>query len=247
MKLHPLVRASNLASKIATPIFVVGVICGLLKLMMPPSPYEIIFGKIALSCGGYIFLQIALMIVALKVSKPIVEQWRFSPASFLCKSMAVENDRVIRNQIEMWTRPMYWDGCEPPIFAGFQPASLAMARLMGAAAPIAVVSLMEPETVEGLCEEVLKGYTTWSTAPSKLDFSPDLARELLSKYITLIAESYSDSDSDTAIRELADNWYEAIISSWGDPKFTARLKEERDPQIIPAILNQNSHASSQLQ
>jgi hypothetical protein len=140
---------------------------------------------------------------------------------------------------------MYWDGCEPPTFSGCHPVSLAMARLMGAAAPIAVVSLVEPEIVERLREESLKGYTTWSAAGGKLDFSPSLANELLTKYIKIIAQSYSEPDA--ANRELADNWYEAITTSWGGTGFTARLKEERDPQIIPAIVNQNSHAARELQ
>lgn len=244
MKLHPLVRLSNQLAKIATPILIAGVIFGLLKLLMPPSPLEVIFGKIALACGIYIIIQILLMLIAAKVSKPI-EQWRFAPALFLCKSMATENDRVIRNQIEMWTRPMYWDGHEPPMFRSLQPQSLAMARLMGAAVPIAAASLLESEIVERLSEDVLKEYATWSSAGGKLDFSPVSAKELLCKYVSLFAESYSNPDK--AIRELADNWYEAITSSWEGTGFASRLKEERDPQIIPAILNQSSHALKELQ
>ncbi len=71
MKLHPLVRLANLVGRIATPIFFVGIICGVLKFFMPPSEIESVFGKVAIGCAIYILFHIALMLIAFRASKPI--------------------------------------------------------------------------------------------------------------------------------------------------------------------------------
>jgi hypothetical protein len=157
--------------------------------------------------------------------------------------MATENDRIITNQIEMWADPPFWQELEPPKFTGVSPRSSAIARLIGAAAPIAVISLLEPEITDKLKNEVIRNYANWTA--SKINFSEADAESLLNKLISLTVVNIVNPAEATS--ELADIWISAIISSWVDEKYKPNIINMRQDQIIANLIYQNEHAIKELQ
>ena len=175
------------------------------------------------------------------------------PAAYLCRVMATENDRVMVSQIQIFAEPMYWpDGKIPPANATPHPESLIVARLMGAAAPLAVVKLADPDSFNKVFKLALKFAGIWTSNGTRVKLPGEMVEAMLRQFVDLFVELVSndgDSNSEQAAVAIVAIWVSALALSWGETdgaNFTRPLFQARGETLAIMFMGSVGHAKQEL-
>ena len=143
------------------------------------------------------------------------------PAAVLCRLMATENDRVMLSQIQEFADPVYWTGSQSaPKICSPHPQSLIMARLFGAASPLAVVKVMDPHSFKKVFRLVVKGCAVWTSNRTPVSLPEEEISEFLLDLIErfeIVLCSHDKANKEQAVWELIGLWVTAVILSWSGP------------------------------
>ena len=170
---------------------------------------------------------------------------RLGSAAYLARTMATENDRVMRGQITEWADSVFWSTSPAPTPKSPTDLSLGTARLIGAAMPLGYVHMVEPESFEKLRSEVLRSYPIWSSGGGKLQLDASLAEQKLDIFVSNV--QMLPSLPDTGLAALGKHWADGLIDSWSGTDLGTQLLNQRHEILMTMIAAAFQHVSQELQ